>query len=56
MMRRLPQRYRLVVGTFFLSVLLYVDRICISVAKDEVAGDRKLQLDPYRTLAEEAGP
>ncbi len=32
----LPTRYFLVVGTFCLSVLLYVDRTCISTAKDEI--------------------
>lgn len=35
----MPKRYLLVLGTFLLSVLLYIDRICISVAKDPVAGD-----------------
>lgn len=35
----LPTRYSLVIGTFLLSVLLYIDRICISVAKDPVAAD-----------------
>jgi ACS family glucarate transporter-like MFS transporter len=32
-----PKRYLLVLGTFFLSVLLYVDRVCISAAKDDVS-------------------
>lgn len=32
----LPTRYLLVVGTFCLSVLLYVDRACIATAKDAV--------------------
>lgn len=41
-MSSLPQRYLLVLGTFFLSVLLYVDRICISVAKDDITGSLKL--------------
>ena len=34
-----PKRYWLVVGTFSLSMLLYVDRICISSAKEGVTGD-----------------
>ena len=34
-----PLRYWIVLATFLLSILLYVDRICISVAKDPVAGD-----------------
>lgn len=37
-----PTRYWFVCGTFLLSVLLYVDRICISVAKDPVAAELKL--------------
>ena len=35
----LPLRSLLVAATFLLSVLLYVDRVCISAAKKEVAGD-----------------
>lgn len=31
-----PTRYLLVFGTFLLSVLLYIDRVCISVAKDPI--------------------
>ena len=38
----MPKRYWLVVGTFLLSMLLYVDRICISAAKESVAGDLRL--------------
>ena len=38
----IPTRYLLVVSTFLLTVLLYVDRICISVAKDPIAGDLNL--------------
>jgi MFS transporter, ACS family, glucarate transporter len=30
-------RYIFVLGTFFLTLLLYVDRICISVAKDPIS-------------------
>src|SRR5256885_1051484 len=35
----MPTRYRLIVGTFLLSMLLYVDRVCISAAKDAVSAD-----------------
>lgn len=38
----IPARYFMVAGTFLLALLLYVDRICISVAKDPVS--RELQL------------
>lgn len=37
MKRIIPVRYMLVVMMFLLSVLLYVDRICISVAKEPIA-------------------
>ena len=39
---RFPLRFILVAATFLLSVLLYVDRVCISAAKDEVAEDLSL--------------
>ena len=35
----MPTRFLLVLATFSLSILLYVDRVCISAAKDEVAND-----------------
>jgi ACS family glucarate transporter-like MFS transporter len=35
-------RYLLVGGIFLLSLLLYIDRICISVAKDPIAGELAL--------------
>ncbi len=35
-------RYFVVLGMFLLSLLLYIDRICISVAKDAVASDLNL--------------
>lgn len=38
----MSQRYLLVGGTFLLSVLLYVDRACISAAKDDIATDLSL--------------
>lgn len=38
----MPSRYWIVCGTFLLAVLLYVDRICISVAKDSIAADLQL--------------
>lgn len=36
-MKSFPKRYLLVLMTFLLSVLLYIDRICISAAKEPVA-------------------
>ena len=38
----MPTRFLFVVWTFCLSVLLYVDRICISTAKNEIASDLSL--------------
>ena len=38
----LATRYWLVLGMFLLSVLLYVDRVCISSAKSEIASDLQL--------------
>jgi MFS transporter, ACS family, glucarate transporter len=38
----MPKRYWLVVGTFFLTTLLYVDRACISSAKSAIAEDLRL--------------
>src|SRR6185295_8291588 len=35
----LPRRVLVVTGTFLLSVLLYVDRVCISTAKDSITRD-----------------
>ena len=32
-----PRRYFMVAGTFLLALLLYIDRICISVAKDPIS-------------------
>lgn len=32
-----PKRYFLVLGTFLLALLLYIDRVCISVAKDPIS-------------------
>ncbi|PKA97764.1 ACS family glucarate transporter-like MFS transporter [Flavobacteriaceae bacterium MAR_2009_75] len=32
-----PKRYFMVAGTFLLALLLYIDRICISVAKEPIA-------------------
>ena len=37
-----PKRYFMVIGTFLLALLLYVDRICISVAKDPIADNLNL--------------
>ncbi len=38
----IPSRYLFVLSTFCLSVLLYVDRICMSAAKGEIAADLSL--------------
>ncbi len=38
----IPTRYWLVFGMFLLSVLLYVDRVCMSSAKESIAGELKL--------------
>jgi MFS transporter, ACS family, glucarate transporter len=37
-----PTRYWLVCGMFLLSMLLYVDRVCISSAKSNIAADLRL--------------
>lgn len=34
-----PGRVFMVLGTFLLSLLLYIDRVCISVAKEPIAGE-----------------
>lgn len=39
---RVPTRYWLVLGMFLLSMLLFVDRVCISSAKDSIAADLHL--------------
>ncbi|SMP58710.1 MFS transporter, ACS family, glucarate transporter [Neorhodopirellula lusitana] len=39
---RIPMRSFLVAGTFLLSVLLYVDRVCISAAKSDVTAELSL--------------
>lgn len=38
----MPKRYLLVCVTFFLSLLLYIDRACISVAKGDITSDLDL--------------
>jgi ACS family glucarate transporter-like MFS transporter len=40
--RRLPVRFRLVIATFLLSIILYIDRSSISVAKEGITGDLNL--------------
>jgi len=42
MSKGIPKRFALVFGTFLLSVLLYIDRICISTAKEHIAEDLML--------------
>ncbi len=39
---KIKGRYILVAATFILALILYVDRICISVAKDAISGDLEL--------------
>ena len=41
-MHSLPHRFWLVAATFGLSVLLYVDRVCISAAKEPIGRDLEL--------------
>jgi MFS transporter, ACS family, glucarate transporter len=43
----IPRRHILVCGTFLLSLLLYVDRTCISTAKDEVSRDLALNNEQW---------
>ncbi|WKN46266.1 MFS transporter [Tunicatimonas pelagia] len=38
----MARRYWMVVGTFLLTLLLYIDRICISVAKEPIVQDLNL--------------
>ncbi len=35
----MAKRHLLVLGTFLLAMLLYVDRVCISAAKDAITAD-----------------
>jgi len=35
--KHFPKRYFMVLGTFLLALLLYIDRVCISVAKDPIS-------------------
>lgn len=43
----IPTRFLLVTGTFMLSVLLYVDRTCISTAKDAVTSELGLNNEQW---------
>ncbi|MHC4177531.1 MAG: MFS transporter [Planctomycetota bacterium] len=43
----IPRRYLLILGTFLLSVLLYVDRVCISTAKKSISEDFGLDKDEF---------
>lgn len=43
----MPRRFFLVTGTFLLSLLLYVDRTCISTAKDAVTSDLGLSNEQW---------
>ena len=43
----IPKRYLLILSTFLLSVLLYVDRVCISTAKKSVSEDLGLDKEQF---------
>ena len=43
----IPKRALLITGTFLLSVLLYVDRTCISTAKDSITGELGLSKEQW---------
>jgi ACS family glucarate transporter-like MFS transporter len=45
--RFIPSRFLLVISTFFLTVLLYIDRACISAAKDEISNDLGFDLTDF---------
>ena len=45
--RVFPRRYFVVTATFLLSVLLYVDRACISTAKDAITGELGLSKEQW---------
>jgi len=47
---RIPMRSLSVAATFLLSVLFYVDRVCISAAKNEVASDLSLSDQQMRRV------
>lgn len=40
--KHFPKRYFMVAGTFLLALLLYIDRICISVAKEPISSSLDL--------------
>ncbi len=43
----IPIRYLLVLSTFLLTVLLYIDRACISAAKDDICSDLGFDLTDF---------
>ncbi len=43
----IPKRFLLVFGTFLLAVLLYVDRVCISTAKEPISRDLGLSDEQF---------
>ncbi|MFO7669582.1 MAG: MFS transporter [Bacteroidales bacterium] len=45
--RYFPIRILLVLSTFLLTVLLYIDRACISAAKEEISGDLNFDLTDF---------
>ena len=45
--RTLPIRILLVFSTFMITVLLYIDRACISAAKEEISSDLNFDLTDF---------
>ena len=45
--KRIPLRFILVLSTFLLTVLLYIDRACISAAKEEISRDLHFDLTDF---------
>ena len=43
----IPSRVKLVAGTFLLTILLYIDRACISAAREEISSDLGFSLTQF---------
>ena len=43
----IPKRFLLVFSTFLLTILLYIDRACISAAKEEISSDLNFDLTDF---------
>ena len=46
------KRYGFFAGSFLITLLLYIDRVCISSAKDSISGDLNLNDIDYITFFE----